>query len=147
MLSLGRLHLVSQLMPPSSNVRRILTSRALFETRAVETLSRDGQEPSKEEVQKLHKNCFNYSTLIVHFTGRGDASLRKGEHAAFLFYWYNKFICCTKSNKCLVENMHMAEALASGLTLALSPSIIANLLCCLAEATIHKIDPHQNGPL
>ena len=90
--------------------------KALFEARAVETLSRDGHEPSKEEVQKLHKNFFNYNTLIVHFAGRGDAGLRKGEHAAFLFYWYNKFICCTKLNKCLVENMPLAEALASGLT-------------------------------
>ena len=41
----------------------------------------------------------------------------------------------------------MAEALASDLTLALSPAILANLLRCLAEATIHKIDPHQNGPV
>ena len=106
--------------------------KALFEARAVETLSRDGHEPSKEEVQKLHKNFFNYSTLIVHFAGRADAGLRKGEHAAFLFYWYNKFICCTKSNKCLVENMPVAEALASGLTLALSPAVLANLLRCLA---------------
>ena len=121
--------------------------KALFEARAVETLSRDSQEPSKEEVQKLHINFFNYSTLIVHFAGRGGMSLRKGEHTAFLFYWYNKFICCTKSNKCLVENMLVAEALASGLTLALSPAILANLLRCLAEATIHKIDPHQNRRL
>ena len=37
--------------------------KALFEARAVETLSRDGQEPSKEEVQKLHKNFFNYRPL------------------------------------------------------------------------------------
>ena len=124
-----------------------LDLKALFDARVVETLSRDGQEPSKDEVQKLHKNFFNYSTLIVHFVGRVEASLRKGEHEAFLFYWYNKFICCTKSNKCLVENMHVAEALAIGHTLALSLAILANLLHCLADATIHKIDPHQNGPL
>ena len=97
-----------------------LDLKALFDARAVEALSWDGQEPSKDEVQKLYKNFFNYSTLIVHFAGRGEANLRKGEHEAFLFYWYNKFICCTKSNKCLVENMPVAEALASGHTLALS---------------------------
>ena len=107
----------------------------------------EGQEPSKEEVHKLHKNFFNYNTLILHFAGREEASLRKGEHKAFLFYWYNKFICCTKSNKCLVENIPVAEALASGHTLVLSAAIIANLLRCLAEATIDKIDPHQNEPL
>ena len=121
--------------------------RALFDARAVETLRRDGQDPSKDAIQKLHKNFFNYSTLIAHFAGRGDERPRKGEHEAFLFYWYNKFICCTKSNKCLVENMPVAEALASGLSLALSPAILAHLLRCLADATIQQIDPHQNGPL
>ena len=124
-----------------------LDLKALFDARAVETLSRDGHEPSKDEVQKLHKNFFNYSTLIVHFAGRGEAGLRKGEHEAFLFYWYNKFICCTKSNKCLVENMPVAEALASCHTLALSSAVLAHMLRCLAEATLEKIDPHQSGPL
>ena len=114
---------------------------------AIETLRRSGQEPSKEEVQKLHKNFFNYSTLIVHIAGRGEERLRRGEHEFFLFYWYNKFICCTKSTKCLVENMPVAEALASGHVLALSPAILAILSRCLAEATTHKIDPYQSGPL
>ncbi|XP_048435311.1 uncharacterized protein LOC125475023 [Pyrus x bretschneideri] len=125
----------------------LLDLKALFDERAVETLSRGGREPSKEEVHKLHKNFFNYNTLILHFAGRGEESLRKGEHEAFLFYWYNKFICCTRSNKCLVENMPVAQALASGHLLALSPAILANLFRCLAETTINKIDPHQNGPL
>ncbi|KAM1369978.1 hypothetical protein ACFX2F_040491 [Malus domestica] len=82
-----------------------LNLKVLFDKRALETLSGDGQTPSKEEVHKLHKNFFNYNTLYLHFAGRGDEALREGEHEAFLFYWYNKFICCTKSNKCLVENM------------------------------------------
>ena len=124
-----------------------LDLKALFDERAVETLSRGDREPPREEVQKLHKNFFNYNTLILHFAGRGEESLRKGEHEAFLFYWYNKFICCTRSNKCLVENMPVAQALANGRLLALSPAILANLYRCLAEATIGKIDPHQNGPL
>ena len=125
-----------------------LDLKTLFQARAVETLSRSSQEPSKEEVQNFHKNFFNYSTIIVHFAGRGEESPPgKGEHEAFLFYWYNKFICCTKSIKCLVENMHVAEALASGHVLALSPAILVNLLRCLAKVTIHKIDPHQSGPL
>ena len=141
--SLSGLPINTALFGCSSN----LDLKALFDARAVETLRRDGQDPSKDEVQKLHKNFFNYSTLITHFAGRGEASLRKGEHEAFLFYWYNKFICYTKSNKCLVENMLVAEALASGHTLALSPAIFAHLLRCLAEATIHIIDPHQNEPL
>ncbi|KAM0986374.1 hypothetical protein ACFX2C_013554 [Malus domestica] len=121
--------------------------KALFNDRAIETLSREGQEPSKEEVQKLYKNFLNYNTLYLHFAGREEENLQRGEHEAFLFYWYNKFICCTKSNKCLVENMPVAEALASGHTLALSPAILAHLLRCLAEMTLHKIDPHQSGPL
>ena len=54
-----------------------LDLKALFDAQAVETLSRSGQEPSKDEVQKLHKNFFNYSTLIVHFAIRGEASPRK----------------------------------------------------------------------
>ena len=62
-----------------------LDLKGLFDARVVETLSRDGHEPSKEEVQKLHKNFFNYNTLIVHFGGRGEASFRKGEHEVFLF--------------------------------------------------------------
>ena len=124
-----------------------LDLKALFDERAVETLSRGDREPSREEVQKLHKNFFNYNTLILHFAGRGEESLRKGEHEAFLFYWYNKFICCTRSNKCLMENMPVAQALANGRLLALSPAILANLYRCLAEATIGKIDPHQHGPL
>ncbi|KAB2607144.1 proline-rich protein 12-like [Pyrus ussuriensis x Pyrus communis] len=124
-----------------------LDLKALFDERAVETLSRGDREPSREEVHKLHKNFFNYNTLILHFAGRGEENLRKGEHEAFLFYWYNKFICCTRSNKCLVENMPVAQALASGHSLAFSPAILANLFRCLAETTINKIDPHQNGPL
>ncbi|KAM2165537.1 hypothetical protein ACFX1R_039674 [Malus domestica] len=119
-----------------------LDLKTLFDERAVETLSQEGQEPLKEEVQKLHKKFFNYNTLILHFAGRGEKSLRKGKHEAFLFYWYNKFICCTKSNKCLVENMPVVDALASSHSIALSPAILANLLLCLAKTTISKIDRH-----
>ncbi|KAM1546408.1 hypothetical protein ACFX10_046622 [Malus domestica] len=43
--------------------------------------------------------------------------------------------------------MSVDEALASGHSLALSPAILANLLCYLAETTINKIDSHQNRPL
>lgn len=43
--------------------------------------------------------------------------------------------------------MPVAEALASGLSLALSLAILANLLRCLAETTLNKIDSHQNRPL
>ncbi|KAM2067482.1 hypothetical protein ACFX1T_043816 [Malus domestica] len=118
-----------------------LNLKALFDKRALETLSGEGQIPSKEEVHKLHKNFFNYNTLYLHFDGRGKEALREREHEAFLFYWYNKFICCTKSNKCLVENMPMAEALASGHTLALSPAIFAHLLRCLVKTTLDKVDP------
>ncbi|KAM0974297.1 hypothetical protein ACFX2C_017498 [Malus domestica] len=121
--------------------------KTLFDRRAFETLNRDGHIPSKEDIQKLHKNLCNYNTLYLHFAGRGEEDLREGEHEAFLFYWYNKYVCCTKSNKCLVENMPVAEALASGHVLALSSNILAQLFRCLAEATLHKVDPHQNGPL
>ncbi|KAM2420028.1 hypothetical protein ACFXTH_026534 [Malus domestica] len=124
-----------------------LDLKVLFDKRALETLSSEGQTPSKEEVHKLHKNFFNYNTLYLHFTGREEEALREGKHEAFIFYWHNKFICCTKSNKCLVENMPVAEALASGHTLALSLAILAHLICCLAETTQHKIDPYQSGPL
>ncbi|KAM2928482.1 hypothetical protein COP2_035726 [Malus domestica] len=99
--------------------------KALFNDWAIETLSGEGQEPSKEEVHKLYKNFLNYNTLYLHFAGRGEENLRRWEHEAFLFYWYNKFFCYTKSNKCLVENMPMAEDMASGHTLALSPTILA----------------------
>ncbi|KAM1469925.1 hypothetical protein ACFX1Q_040471 [Malus domestica] len=43
--------------------------------------------------------------------------------------------------------MPVAETLASGHTLALSPTILAHFLHYLAEMTFHKIDPHQSGPL
>ncbi|KAM2987080.1 hypothetical protein FF2_007278 [Malus domestica] len=43
--------------------------------------------------------------------------------------------------------MPVAEALASGHTLALSPTILAHLLHCLAKTTLNKFDPYQNGPL
>ncbi|KAM1219951.1 hypothetical protein ACFX2G_047958 [Malus domestica] len=82
-----------------------LNLKTLLDRRAFETLS----TPSKEDVQKLHKNFFNYNTLYLHFVGRGEEALREGEHEAFLFYWYNKYICCTKSNKCLVKNMPVVE--------------------------------------
>ncbi|KAM2674243.1 hypothetical protein EV2_015461 [Malus domestica] len=75
-----------------------LNLKALFDKRALETLSGEGQIPLKEEVHKLHKNFFNYNTLYLYFTGRGEEVLREGEHEAFFFYWYNKFIYCTKSN-------------------------------------------------
>ncbi|KAM2045842.1 hypothetical protein ACFX1T_009991 [Malus domestica] len=130
-----------------SGYRSNLDLKTLFDRRAFETLSREGHIPSKEDVQKLHKNFFNYNTFYLHFVGRGEEALREGEHEAFLFYWYNKYICCTKSNKCLVENMPVAEALASGHVLALGPNILAHLFRCLAETTLHKIDPYQSGPL
>ncbi|KAM2644985.1 hypothetical protein EV1_018578 [Malus domestica] len=63
-----------------------LDLKVLFDDRVVETLSQEGQEPFKVDVQKLDKNFLNYNTLILHFAGRGEASLRKGEHEAFLFY-------------------------------------------------------------
>nr|XP_017186916.1 uncharacterized protein LOC108173043 [Malus domestica] len=124
-----------------------LDLKTLFDKQALETLSGEGQTPSKEDVQKLHKNFFNYNTLYLYFAGQGEEALREREHEAFLFYWYNKYICCTKSNKCLVENMPMAEALASGHTLSLRSNILAHLFCCLAETTLHKISPYQNGHL
>ncbi|KAM2490943.1 hypothetical protein PS1_047762 [Malus domestica] len=48
-----------------------LDLKSLFDERAVEVLSQKGQEPSKEDFQKLHKNFLNYNTLILHFAGRG----------------------------------------------------------------------------
>ncbi|KAM1127752.1 hypothetical protein ACFX2B_037271 [Malus domestica] len=47
-----------------------LDLKALFDDRAVETLSKEGQKPSKNDVQKLHKNFLNYNTFIQHFVGR-----------------------------------------------------------------------------
>ncbi|KAM1404200.1 hypothetical protein ACFX2I_012701 [Malus domestica] len=70
-----------------------LNLKVLFDKQALEMLSGEGQIPSKEEVHKLHKNFFNYNTLYLYFFGRGEEALREGEHEAFLFYWYNKFIC------------------------------------------------------
>ncbi|CAN6547661.1 unnamed protein product [Malus baccata var. baccata] len=67
-----------------------LDLKMLFDRRAFETLSSEGQKPSKEDVHKLHKNFFNYNTLYLHFADRGDEALREGEHEAFPFYWYNK---------------------------------------------------------
>lgn len=58
-----------------------------------------------------------------------------------------KFIFCTKSNKYLIKNMPVAEALASAHHLVFSLAILANLTRCLAEATAEKIDLHQKKPL
>ncbi|KAM1349001.1 hypothetical protein ACFX2F_003115 [Malus domestica] len=52
-----------------------LNLKVLFDKRAFETLSGEGQIPSKEEVHKLHKNFFNYNTLYLHFAGRGEKTL------------------------------------------------------------------------
>ncbi|KAM1225321.1 hypothetical protein ACFX11_044150 [Malus domestica] len=46
-----------------------LDLKTVFNEPVVETLKKDGQKPSKEDVHKLYKNFFNYSTLITHFTG------------------------------------------------------------------------------
>ncbi|KAM1136701.1 hypothetical protein TB1_034161 [Malus domestica] len=46
-----------------------LDLKALFDKRALEMLSGEGQGPSKEEVHKLYKNFFNYSTLYLYFAG------------------------------------------------------------------------------
>ncbi|KAM1271569.1 hypothetical protein ACFX2I_032475 [Malus domestica] len=40
-----------------------LDLKILFDERAVESLRNKNQKPLKEEVQKLHKNFFNYNTL------------------------------------------------------------------------------------
>lgn len=39
--------------------KSILDLKALFDEQAVEVLSKEGQEPSREKIQKLHKNLFN----------------------------------------------------------------------------------------
>ncbi|KAM2504329.1 hypothetical protein PS1_038264 [Malus domestica] len=52
-----------------------LDLKTLFDERVVETLNQKGQEPSKEEVQKLYKNFFNYNTFILHFASQGGESL------------------------------------------------------------------------
>ncbi|KAM0993610.1 hypothetical protein ACFX2A_009374 [Malus domestica] len=87
--------------------------KAVFEEHAVEVLLKGDQRPSKEEVQKLYKNFFNYNILITHFVGSEGENLKKGEHGAFLFYWYNKYLFCAKSNKCLAENMPVVDAVMS----------------------------------
>ncbi|KAM2380727.1 hypothetical protein ACFX1X_041853 [Malus domestica] len=124
-----------------------LNLKALFDKRALETLSSEGQTPSKEEVHKLHKNFFNYNTLYSILPADEKRLCEKENTSLSSSIGYNKFICCTKSNKCLVENMPVAETLASGHTLALSPAILAHLLHCLVEATLDKVDPQQNEPL
>ncbi|KAM2237540.1 hypothetical protein ACFX1S_012875 [Malus domestica] len=52
-----------------------LDLKTLFDRWAFETLSREGQISSKEDVQKLHKNFFNYNTLYLYFAGRGEEAL------------------------------------------------------------------------
>lgn len=131
----------SFLVPSGISVDTIL-SRYQFDEHTVEAFMKNDQEPSKNDVHKLQKNFFNYNTLITHFAGAEGEDLKNKEHKAFLFYWYNKFIFCTKSNKCLAENMLVAEALANGHILALSPAILANLSRCLVEASVGRIDLH-----
>ncbi|KAB2597492.1 hypothetical protein D8674_000412 [Pyrus ussuriensis x Pyrus communis] len=114
-----------------------LDLKVVFDERAIEVLSKKNQRLSKKDVQKLHKNFFNYSTLITHFAGSEREAFKKGEREAFLFYWYNKFVFCTKSSKCLAENMPVAETLASGHVLTLSSTIFANLDRCLAKASVY----------
>ncbi|XP_050160449.1 uncharacterized protein LOC126634000 [Malus sylvestris] len=48
-----------------------LDLKALFDERAIEALSQEGQEPLKEDFQKLHKNFLNYNTFILHFASPG----------------------------------------------------------------------------
>lgn len=43
--------------------------------------------------------------------------------------------------------MPVVEALVNGHTLAFSLAILANLMRCLAETIVTKIDPHQNDPI
>ncbi|KAM2212813.1 hypothetical protein ACFX1S_023073 [Malus domestica] len=121
--------------------------KMIFEERVVEALTKGDHRPSKKEVQKLYKNFFNYNTLITHFASSEGGKLKKGKHGAFLFYWYNKYFFYAKLNKCLAENMPVTDALASCHSLAFSSAVLANLTRCLVEATLGKIDPHQNGSL
>ncbi|KAM1476572.1 hypothetical protein ACFX1X_038545 [Malus domestica] len=46
-----------------------LDLKMLFDEHAVESLMKKKQKPLKEETQKLHKNFFNYKTLIQYFAG------------------------------------------------------------------------------
>lgn len=118
-----------------------LDLKMVLKERTCEVLKRKDQEVPNDEANKLYKNFFNYITLITHFAGQDKSGLKKGEHEAFLFYLYNNFIFCTKSNKCLAENMPVAEALTSGHQLVLNPTIHANFTRLLTEATVEKIDP------
>lgn len=74
-----------------------LDLKTVFDERAVEVLKKKDQRSLKEDVHKLHKNFFNYNILIIHFAGSEEEELKKGEHNAFLFYWYNKYIFCTRT--------------------------------------------------
>ncbi|KAM2404821.1 hypothetical protein ACFXTH_032104 [Malus domestica] len=53
-----------------------LNLKAFFDKRAIETLSGEGQAPSKEEVHKLHKTFFNYNILYLHFASRREEALQ-----------------------------------------------------------------------
>lgn len=63
-----------------------LDLKTIFKDRSIKALMQGDQSSLKEDEQKLHKNFFNYNTLVTHFAGSEGGVLKMGEHEAFLFY-------------------------------------------------------------
>lgn len=55
-----------------------LDLKTVFDKHAIEVLTKKDHKSLKDEVHKLHKNFFNYNTLINHFTGSEEKKLKSG---------------------------------------------------------------------
>lgn len=55
-----------------------LDLKTVFDECAVQVLAKKSQGVSKKDVYKMHKNFFNYSTLISHFASSKGKNLKKG---------------------------------------------------------------------
>ncbi|CAL9011938.1 unnamed protein product [Prunus brigantina] len=99
------------------------------------------------------KNMLNYSSFYGNFGVEDNpdddsiAPLGEVEHAAFLLYWLCKFVFCTQANKVTLEFAHLADYLAQGGRLALSPFLLGHIYRTLHDVVTDGMKPKHGGPL
>ena len=114
--------------------------------------AKDHDKEAKTEAIKASKRSRNYGSLykkyaVVDSELANRRPVGKDEHTAFLYYWLCKYVFCSRARQCPPDYAILADALASGTRLALSPFVLANLYRNLHNIVTNDMDLNVGGPL
>lgn len=109
-----------------------LLSRTICFPQSSKTKEKERTKKDREERQKVVNEAKTYHNYLTLYTKYAEADhpeptnrkpVNENEHKAFLYYWLCKYIFCCRSGQCSREYAALAEALASGTSLALGPFV------------------------